>query len=150
MFLPAVMTNSGRINGDFLCLLYILSHRQVANYFTRMGILNPSPQAFKQRRGTYFYYNRAAIGIACALMAVGVDPHGQDDRHEDRHRPTQAPSQKAPSQKPPHHVPDPTTSTSLHTPTERYMASSLHAQLQALWGSWTRVVSNAVRKAIAV
>jgi hypothetical protein len=23
------------------------------NYFTRMGLLDPSPQAFKQRRGTY-------------------------------------------------------------------------------------------------
>ena len=46
-FLPAVITTSGRISGDFLRLLYILSHRQVANYFTRMGILDPLPQAFK-------------------------------------------------------------------------------------------------------
>jgi hypothetical protein len=38
-FLPAVMTTSGRISGDFLLLLYILSHCQDANYFTRMGIL---------------------------------------------------------------------------------------------------------------
>jgi hypothetical protein len=60
-FLPAVRTTSGRISGDFLRLL---SHRQATNYFTRMGILDPSPQAYKQRRGTYFYYNRAAIGIA--------------------------------------------------------------------------------------
>jgi hypothetical protein len=65
-FLPAVTTTSGRISGDFLRLLYILSHRQSANYFTRMGIIDPSPQAFKQRRGSYFYYNRAAIGLACA------------------------------------------------------------------------------------
>ena len=33
-FLPAVMTTSGTISGDFLRLLYILSHRQAANYFT--------------------------------------------------------------------------------------------------------------------
>ena len=45
-FLPAVTTTSGRISGDFLRLLYILSHRQAANYFTRMGIIDPSPQAF--------------------------------------------------------------------------------------------------------
>ena len=31
-----------------------------------MGILDPSPPAIKQRRGTYFYNNLAAIGIACA------------------------------------------------------------------------------------
>jgi hypothetical protein len=34
-FLPAVMPTSGRLSGDFLRLLYILSHRQTANYFTR-------------------------------------------------------------------------------------------------------------------
>jgi hypothetical protein len=38
-FLPAVMTTSGRISLDFLRLLYMRSHRQAANYFTRMGIL---------------------------------------------------------------------------------------------------------------
>jgi len=72
------MTTSGKISGDFFRLLYILSHRQAANYFTRMGILVPSPQEYKQRRGTYFYYNRAAIGIACAqATAMGIDiaPH---------------------------------------------------------------------------
>ena len=61
-FLPAVMTTSGRISGDFLRLLYILSDRQADNYFSRMGLLDPSTKAFKQRRGSYFYYNRAAIG----------------------------------------------------------------------------------------
>jgi hypothetical protein len=40
LFLPPVMTTSGRISGDFLRLLYILSHRQAANYlayFTHEG-----------------------------------------------------------------------------------------------------------------
>jgi hypothetical protein len=31
-----------------------------------MGLLDPSTKAYKQRRGTYFYYNRAAIGLTCA------------------------------------------------------------------------------------
>ena len=61
-FLPAVKTTSGRISGDFLRLLYILSDRQADSYFARMGLLDPSTKAFKQRRGSYFYYNRAAIG----------------------------------------------------------------------------------------
>ena len=56
------MTTSGRISGDFLRLLYILSNRQARNYFTRMGLLDPSTKAFKQRRGTYFDYNRAPSG----------------------------------------------------------------------------------------
>ena len=78
LFLPAVMTTSGRISGacDFLRLLYILAHRQAANFFTRMGIpdSDPSSKAYKQSRGTYFYYNRAAIGLACAqATAMRID-----------------------------------------------------------------------------
>ena len=60
---------------------------------TRMGLLDPSPKAFKQRRGTYFYYyNRAAIGLACAqatAMRIDIAPH------------------KRPLKKLPQHVPDP-------------------------------------------
>jgi hypothetical protein len=85
------MTTSGRISGDFLRLLYILSDRQADNYFARMGLLDPSTKAFKQRRGSYFYYNRAAIGLACAqatAMRIDIAPH------------------KRPLRKPPHHVPD--------------------------------------------
>ena len=42
--------------------------------FRRMGILDPSPQAYKQRRGTYFYHNHAAIGIAGAqATAIRID-----------------------------------------------------------------------------
>ena len=63
--LPAVMTTSVRISGDFR-LLYVRSHCQAGNYFTRMCILYPSPPAIKQGRGTYFDCNRAAIGLACA------------------------------------------------------------------------------------
>jgi len=90
-FLPAVMTTSGRISGDFLRLLYILSDRQTHNYFARMGLLDPSTKAFKQHRGSYVYYNRAAIGLACAqatAMRIDIAPH------------------KHPLRKPPHHVPD--------------------------------------------
>jgi hypothetical protein len=82
---------SGRISGDFLRLLYILSDRQTDTYFARMGLLNPSTKDFKQRRGTYFYYNRAAIGLACAqatVMRIKIAPH------------------ERPSRKTPHHVPD--------------------------------------------
>jgi hypothetical protein len=91
-FLPAVTTTCGRISGDFLRLLYIRSHRQASNYFTRMGILDPSPQAYKKRRGSYVYYNRATIGLACAqatAMRIDIAPH------------------KRRRKKPPHPVPDP-------------------------------------------
>ena len=54
--------------------------------------LTHPPQAYKQRRGTYFYYNHAAIGIACAqaiAMRIDIAPH------------------KRPRKKPPQEVPDP-------------------------------------------
>jgi len=55
-------------------LLYILSHRQAEKFFASLGILDPSPAAFKQRRGTYFHYNRSAIGLACAqAIAMRID-----------------------------------------------------------------------------
>ena len=64
------MSTSGRISGDFFRLLYMLSHHQ--------GILDPFPEAFKKRRGTHFYYKRAAIGLACAqavAMRIDIAPH---------------------------------------------------------------------------
>ena len=67
-----------------------------------MGIIDPSPLAFKQRRGSYFYYNRAAIGLACAqatAMRIDIAPH------------------KRPRKKTLTTFPTPATFTSLHTPT---------------------------------
>ena len=91
LFLPAIMTTSGRISGDFLRLLYILAHRQAANFFTRMGIPDPSStEAYKQRRGMYFYYNHAAIGLACAqatAMRIDIAPHKRPRRKQTRHVP---------------------------------------------------------------
>ena len=100
-FLPAVMTTSGRISGDFLRLLYILSNRQAHNYFTRMGLLDPSTKAFKQRRGTYFYYNRAAIGLACAqatAMRIDIAPH---KRQKPSPRPRHSPLPHSSTRPPP-------------------------------------------------
>ena len=57
-----------------------------------MGLLDPSTKAFKQRRDTYFYYNCAAIGLACAqatAMRIDISPH------------------KRPLKKLPHQAPDP-------------------------------------------
>jgi hypothetical protein len=47
------------------------------------------PQAYKQRRGTYFYYNRAAIGIACAqatAMRIDIERERKEERERERER----------------------------------------------------------------
>ena len=91
--LQRIKESAGTSSACFTYLSPRLLHRQAAKYFTLKGIFDPSPPAFsksfKQRRGTYFYYNRA--------HRHSVRP-GQS--HGDRHRPTQAPSQKAPSTRP--------------------------------------------------
>ena len=55
-----------------------------------MVIIDPSPQAFKQRRGSYFYYNRAAIGLACAqatAMRIDIAPHKRTRKKNPQHIP---------------------------------------------------------------
>jgi hypothetical protein len=55
-----------------------------------MGIPDPSSKAYKHRRGTYFYYNRNAIGLACAqatAMRIDITPHKRLRRKQTRHVP---------------------------------------------------------------
>ena len=68
-FLPCVMSTSSRIHGEFLRFLYILAHRRTKRGFERLGY-EPSDEAFKFRRGQYFWHTRAAIGHAAALAVV--------------------------------------------------------------------------------
>ena len=68
-FLPCVMSTSGRIHGEFLRFLYILAHRRTKRWFERLGY-EPSDEAFKFRRGQYFWHTRAAIGHATALAVA--------------------------------------------------------------------------------
>jgi hypothetical protein len=99
LFLPAVMTTSGRISGDFLCLLYILAHRQAANFFTHMGIPDPSSKVYKHTHSNA----GARIFITTALPSSHRARLRPDHLHEDRHHPTQTPSQKtnSPRSRPP-------------------------------------------------
>ena len=49
-FLPALLSTSGRIHGEFLRLLYILAHCQVLR-----AIGEPFNEAFTWRRAEYFF-----------------------------------------------------------------------------------------------
>ena len=65
-FLPCVISTSGRLHGEFLRLLYIIAHRRTTRWFQRHSNDEPSEDAFKFRRGQYFWHTRAAIGQAAA------------------------------------------------------------------------------------
>ena len=68
-FLPCVMSTSGRIHGEFLRFLYILANRRTKRWFERLGY-EPSDEAFKFRRGQYFWHTGAAIGHAKELAVA--------------------------------------------------------------------------------
>ena len=63
-FLPALLSTSGRIHGEFLRLLVILAHRQTVKFIETIGE-EPSNEAFNWRRAEYFFHNRATTGLAC-------------------------------------------------------------------------------------
>ena len=54
---------------EFLRFLYILAHLRTKRWFERLGY-EPSDEAFKFRRGQYFWHTRAAIGHATALAVA--------------------------------------------------------------------------------
>ena len=64
-FLPACMTTSGRIHGEFLRLLYFISNKQAFDYFADLGY-EPHMEEFYHRRGVFFHNNRCTLGIAYA------------------------------------------------------------------------------------
>jgi hypothetical protein len=64
-FLPACMSTSGRIHGEFLRLLFFLSNKQADDYFADLGY-EAHKEEFCHRRSVFFYRNQCTIGLACA------------------------------------------------------------------------------------
>jgi hypothetical protein len=64
-FLPACMTTSGRIHGEFLRLLYFMSNKQAVDYFEALGY-DAHKKKICHRRGVFFHNNRCTLGMACA------------------------------------------------------------------------------------
>ena len=76
-FLPALLSTSSLIHGEFLRLLYIFAHRQTVKFFETIGE-EPSNEVFTWCRAAYFFQNRVAIGLAWAqatALRTHVAPH---------------------------------------------------------------------------
>ena len=69
-FLPCAKTTSGRINGEFLRLLYILAHRRTQRYFPSLGDDEPGVDAFTLRRSQFLWQHRAAMRLANAVAVA--------------------------------------------------------------------------------
>jgi hypothetical protein len=53
-FLPLIMSTSGRLHGEFVCLLYILAHQRAVRFFEALGY-EPCYEELCQRRGSFFF-----------------------------------------------------------------------------------------------
>jgi len=64
------MSTSGRMHGEFLCLLFIIAHRRTERWLKQMGDDYHSEDAFKFRRDSsfagVFWHTRAGIGHGAA------------------------------------------------------------------------------------
>jgi hypothetical protein len=67
-FLPRVMSTSGRIHSEFLRLL------RTVRWFAQFGDDHPSDEAFKYRRGQYFWHAHALVDHA-SVRAVAQRAH---------------------------------------------------------------------------
>ena len=63
------MSTCGRMHGEFLRLLFIIAHRRTVRWFKDVGDDHHSADAFKFRRGQYFWHTRAAIGHGATRSA---------------------------------------------------------------------------------
>ena len=66
----SVQLMTGRIHGKFLRLLFIIAHRRTVRWFKDVGDDHHSEDAFKFRRGQYFWHTRAAIGHGAAVAVA--------------------------------------------------------------------------------
>jgi hypothetical protein len=71
-FLPACMTTSGRIHGEFLQLLYFMSNKQAVGYFEPLGY-DAHKEEFCHCRVVFFHNNRYTLGMACARAVTMRD-----------------------------------------------------------------------------
>ena len=69
-FVPAIVSTSGRIHSELLRVLYILADTRTTKFFRDIGDTDFSDDAFKWRRGEFFWHIRANIGLACAQAAA--------------------------------------------------------------------------------
>ena len=65
-FLPAVVSTSGRIHGEFVRLMYILADNKTKLHFEALDQADVDSEAYCWRRSGVFWRMRASIGLACA------------------------------------------------------------------------------------
>jgi hypothetical protein len=70
-FLPAIMSTSNRMHGEFLCLLFLQAHRETEAHFTADGMPSQRNQSesFRFKRAAFYQGLKSKVGLAAAKAA---------------------------------------------------------------------------------
>ncbi len=67
-FLPAIMSTSTRMHGEFLRLVFLRAHRQTEAHFTAAGMPSQRNQSdsFRVKRAAFYQSLKSKVGLAAA------------------------------------------------------------------------------------
>ena len=71
-FLPAIVSTSTRMHGEFLRLLFLHAHRETEAHFTAVGMSsqNINTEALRFKRATFYNGLKSKVGLAAAKAAA--------------------------------------------------------------------------------
>jgi hypothetical protein len=71
-FLPAIMSTSNRIHGEFLRLLFLQAHRETEAHFTATGmpLQRNQSESFRFKRAAFYQGLKSKVGLAAAKAAA--------------------------------------------------------------------------------
>jgi hypothetical protein len=71
-FLPAIMSTSNRMHGEFLRLLFLQAHRETEAHFTAAGmpLQRNQSESFRFKRAAFYQGLKSKVGLAAAKAAA--------------------------------------------------------------------------------
>ena len=71
-FLPAIVSTSTRMHGEFLCLLFLQAQRETEAHFTAVGMSSQRnhSDSFRFRRAAFYQSLKSKVGLAAAKAAA--------------------------------------------------------------------------------
>jgi len=71
-FLPAIVSTSTRMHGEFLRLLFLQAHRETEAHFTAAGMASQRNQSdsFRFKRTAFYQSLKSKVGLAAAKEAA--------------------------------------------------------------------------------
>ena len=71
-FLPAIVSTSTRMHGEFLRLLFLQAHRETESHFTAAGMSSQTnnSEALRFKRAAFYNGLKSKVGLAAAKAAA--------------------------------------------------------------------------------